>query len=76
MGGNDFGMGYGMGFGGFFMWVFWFALIVLVVWAVISVLGNRGGSRRQSEKSALEILSAGTLSAITLPLRERRNRTR
>ena len=56
MGGDGFGMGSGMGFGGIFMWIFWIALIVLVVWATSSALGGRGDSRRQSGKSALEIL--------------------
>jgi hypothetical protein len=41
MGGN----GFGMGFGGIFMWIFWIALIVLVVWVTSSALGGRGGSR-------------------------------
>jgi len=52
MGGN----GFGMGFGGLFMWIFWIALIVLVVWATNSALGGRGGSRSGSEKTALQIL--------------------
>jgi len=52
------GYGHGMGFGGVFMWIFWIVLILLVVWAVASLFGGRGGGRGREEKTALEILEA------------------
>ena len=49
------GDGFGMGFGGGFMWLFWILLIVAIVWVVKE---STGGSNNSSEtqKSALDIL--------------------
>jgi putative membrane protein len=48
------GWGWGMGFGGIFMILFW-VLIVLGIVALVKWLSSAGGSGR-SGKSALEIL--------------------
>ncbi|WP_335342582.1 SHOCT domain-containing protein [Sedimenticola hydrogenitrophicus] len=49
------GNGYGMGFGGIFMWLFWLLVIVGVVWLVKSFVGGDGCAAGKG-KSALEIL--------------------
>lgn len=46
--------GYGMGFGGGFMWLFWIVLIVGVVW-VVRALGGPSAGQRQA-KTPREIL--------------------
>ncbi|MEN8171163.1 MAG: SHOCT domain-containing protein [Pseudomonadota bacterium] len=45
--------GYGMGFGGGFMWLFWIILIVVIVILVRSASGSSGEKR---VRTALEIL--------------------
>jgi putative membrane protein len=40
-------------FGGGFMWIFWILLIVLAIWAVGAF---RGGERRESGPTPLQIL--------------------
>jgi putative membrane protein len=47
--------GYGMGFGGGFMWLFWILVIVGIVWAVKAASGN-SNSPPGKQKSALDIL--------------------
>ncbi len=49
------GEGFGMGFGGGFMWLFWIILVILIVWALKAVAGNSSSSP-ENRKSALEIL--------------------
>ncbi len=49
------GNGFGMGFGGGFMWLFWILLIVVIVWAVKAAGGNREKPPGK-QKSALDIL--------------------
>lgn len=49
------GNGYGMGFGGIFMWLFWLLVIVGVVWLVKSIFSGDSEASGK-EKSALEIL--------------------
>ena len=49
------GNGFGMGFGGGFMWLFWILLIVVIVWAVKAVTGSRNNPSER-RKSALDIL--------------------
>jgi putative membrane protein len=34
------GDGFGMGFGGGFMWLFWILMILVIVWAVKAVAGS------------------------------------
>ena len=51
-GGHDYGFGF---FGGGFMWIFWIAVIVLVLWAVRGMVSG-GASFTEKEKSALDIL--------------------
>lgn len=43
--------GYGMGFGGGFMWIFWLLLIGFVVWALFGF-----GSRSEPARSPREVL--------------------
>lgn len=45
--------GFGFGFGGIFMWLFWILIIAVVVWGVRAVFG---GSEQQGSRSAMEIL--------------------
>lgn len=49
------GNGYGMGFGGIFMWLFWILVIIGVVWLVKLMIGGGAGDS-SSQRSALEIL--------------------
>lgn len=49
------GNGYGMGFGGIFMWLFWLLVVVGVVWMVKMMVGN-GKKDQQADRSALDIL--------------------
>ncbi len=49
------GNGFGMGFGGGFMWLFWILLIAVIVWAVKGAVGS-GNSPTDKGKSALDIL--------------------
>ncbi|WP_060528266.1 SHOCT domain-containing protein [endosymbiont of Ridgeia piscesae] len=49
------GNGFGMGFGGGFMWLFWILLIVVIVWAVKAAGGSSNDSP-ETQKSALDIL--------------------
>lgn len=49
------GDGFGMGFGGGFMWLFWILLIVVIVWVVKAVAGSSNNSP-DKQKSALDIL--------------------
>jgi putative membrane protein len=49
------GNGFGMGFGGGFMWLFWILLIVVIVWAVKAVMESRNNPS-EKRKSALDIL--------------------
>ena len=49
------GNGFGMGFGGGFMWLFWILLIVVIVWAVKAVIGS-SSNPSEKRKSALDIL--------------------
>jgi putative membrane protein len=49
------GNGYGMGFGGIFMWLFWLLVIIGVVWLVKSFVAGDGGASGKG-KSSLEIL--------------------
>ena len=46
---------FNMGFGGIFMWVFWFFWIVVIVWAVVIVAGGRKQPSAK-QKTALDIL--------------------
>ncbi len=48
------GMGYGFGFGGPFVWLFWILVIIGVVWAIKGFAG--GGESPGKRRSALEIL--------------------
>jgi len=47
------GFGFGYGFGGPLMWLFWLLVIAAVVWGVSAAAGGGG---RQRPRSALEIL--------------------
>lgn len=49
------GNGYGMGFGGIFMWLFWILVIIGVVWLVKLMMGGGEGDS-PPPRSALEIL--------------------
>lgn len=49
------GNGYGMGFGGIFMWLFWILVIIGVVWLVKLMMGG-GEADSPPQRSALEIL--------------------
>ncbi|MEN8180394.1 MAG: SHOCT domain-containing protein [Pseudomonadota bacterium] len=49
------GDGFGMGFGGGFMWLLWVLLIGVTVWAINAVFG-RGNRVTEKHKSALDIL--------------------
>jgi putative membrane protein len=49
------GEGFGMGFGGGYMWFFWILLIIVILWVVKSVT-ERGNKSPGKDKSALEIL--------------------
>ncbi|WP_177419621.1 SHOCT domain-containing protein [endosymbiont of Lamellibrachia barhami] len=49
------GNGFGMGFGGGFMWLFWILLIVAIVWAV-KAAGGGSENPPGKQKSALDIL--------------------
>jgi len=49
------GNGYGMGFGGGFMWLFWILLIGVVLWAVWALVGS-GGRPIDRRRTPLEIL--------------------
>lgn len=49
------GYGYGMVFGGIFMWLFWILVIIAVVWLVRLMMGG-GDGKSQPKPSALEIL--------------------
>ncbi|WP_428625173.1 SHOCT domain-containing protein [Sedimenticola sp.] len=49
------GNGYGMGFGGIFMWLFWILVIVGVVWLIKTIVGG-DSYQDKSGQSALEIL--------------------
>lgn len=51
-----FGDGFGMGFGGGFMWLFWIFIIVVIVWVVKATSGSSGSSSGK-QKSALDILN-------------------
>jgi putative membrane protein len=42
--------------GGGFMWLFWIALIVFVVWGISAATGSGTGKGTGVDKSALEIL--------------------
>jgi len=44
------GNGFGMGFGGIFMWLFWIVLVVLVIWAIKAMASP------DRSQSALDIL--------------------
>lgn len=54
--GNFYNMGWGFGFGGIFMLIFW----GLIIWAIIALLrnGSEGGccGKSQNKNSALDIL--------------------
>jgi putative membrane protein len=50
------GDGFGMGFGGGFMWLFWILLIVVIVWAVKAAIGGSSNSPPEKQKSAMDIL--------------------
>jgi putative membrane protein len=47
------GNGYGMGFGGIFMWQFWILVIVGVAWLIKAIVSDDG---RGKHLSALDIL--------------------
>jgi len=49
------GDGFGMGFGGGFMWLFWILLIAVIAWIVKTAMDSRGSPLDQ-ERSALDIL--------------------
>ncbi|RLJ19794.1 electron transporter RnfE [bacterium endosymbiont of Escarpia laminata] len=49
------GNGFGMGFGGGFMWLFWILLIIAIVWAV-KAAGGSSGNPPEKQKSAVDIL--------------------
>lgn len=51
------GDGFGMGYGGGYMWIFWIFLIVAIAWLVISAIGNGRNSGQSGEKSAMDILN-------------------
>ena len=46
---------FSMGFGGIFMWVFWIFGIILIIWAVMTVIGGRKEPSAK-QKTALDIL--------------------
>ena len=46
--------GFGMGFGGGFMWLFWIFLIIVIIWLVMTMSGRKELSTKQN--SALDIL--------------------
>ena len=48
------GNGFGMGFGGGLMWLFWILLIIVIVWVVKASMGS--GTRSETRKSAIDIL--------------------
>ncbi len=49
--------GGGMFFGGGFMWIFWIAIIIAVIWLVKSVMNsNSGNSNSSSNETPMEIL--------------------
>ena len=50
------GDGFGIGFGGVFMWLFWIFIIVVIVWVVKATSGG-SGSPSGKQKSALDILN-------------------
>ena len=47
--------GFGMGFGGGFMWLLWIFLIIVIFWVVKGAIGNSNNPPGQ-QKSALDIL--------------------
>ncbi|MCG8053743.1 MAG: SHOCT domain-containing protein [Candidatus Thiodiazotropha endolucinida] len=47
--------GFGFGFDGSFMWLFWIGLIILIVWAVKATAGGKS-TPSERHKSAIEIL--------------------
>ncbi|MCU7917050.1 MAG: SHOCT domain-containing protein [Candidatus Thiodiazotropha sp. (ex Epidulcina cf. delphinae)] len=49
------GDGFGMGFGGGFMWLFWVLLIIVIVWVVKAAMGG-SNSPSEKQKTALDIL--------------------
>jgi putative membrane protein len=49
------GSGYGMGFGGGVMWLFWIALLILAIWIIRSAITGGDNSPGKSN-SALDIL--------------------
>lgn len=46
--------GYGMGFGGGFMWIIWLLLVAVIVWAVIRT--SSSDQRSDSRPSARDVL--------------------
>jgi len=46
---------FGMGFGGIFMWLFWIIGIIVIVWAVVIVAGDRK-EPPVKRRTALDIL--------------------
>ncbi len=51
---GNYGLGWGMGFGGVFMIIFWILVIVSIVYLVKSIAGGRKGEVKQ--ETALDIL--------------------
>lgn len=49
------GSGFGMGFGGGFMWLFWILLIVAIVW-IVKVVSGSENNPPDKQMSALDIL--------------------
>ena len=47
--------GFGMGFGGGFMWLFWILLIVVILWAAKAAVGS-GNNPSDKPPSAMAIL--------------------
>ena len=50
------GDGFGMSFGGGFMWLFWILLVVVIVWAVNAAAGSSNNPSKK-QRSALDILN-------------------
>lgn len=54
---HGYGIGGGMGFG--FGWIFWLAILGVIVWLAVTLVNRSGGtrgSRREVEDSPLDVL--------------------
>ena len=46
--------GYGMGFGGGFMWLFWILLVVAIVWIIKAAVGSDRSVSRRTPREILD----------------------